>query len=64
MLGHDLVRNDLRGQRNPPLVRSDRGRTENANHDVERARGEKEKGERAMSKLCSSERPDFPLADL
>lgn len=42
-------------------LRSDRGRTDNANHGVERrAREMKEK--RAVSELCSSGCPDFPLA--
>lgn len=45
-------------------VRSDRGRTDSANHGVGRAR-ERERGregETVMTVLCPSARPDFPLA--
>lgn len=61
MVGYDLVRNDLRRQRNPPVVRSDRGRNENANRDAGRGRGERDKASKPCLSCARANALIFPL---
>jgi hypothetical protein len=59
-VGYDLVRNGLRRQRIPPLYKVIVGEPIMRTM-MQNAREKTEWPMRAMSELCSSERPDFPL---